>query len=137
MDICIKCNKLFERSEAQKIKGHRECKECISKVNRNQYKRRKELGLLPSYDERKRRRGSDALASDRERLKKYRKRPDVKLRACARAATAHAVKVGRLIKEPCNICGVEKVEAHHLDYLKPLEVEWYCLKHHRELHWLT
>ncbi len=45
-----------------------------------------------------------------------------------------ALKSGRLIKRPCKVCGNKKVEAHHEDYSKPLEVEWLCRKHHTELH---
>jgi len=46
-----------------------------------------------------------------------------------------ALKYGRLIKAPCERCGTtEKVEAHHDDYDKPLEVRWLCFTHHREHH---
>jgi hypothetical protein len=37
---------------------------------------------------------------------------------------------GFLIPEPCTICGALKVDAHHPDYSKPLEVVWLCRKHH-------
>ena len=50
----------------------------------------------------------------------------------ARHAVRHAVKVGKLIQEPC-YCGETKVEAHHSDYSKPLDVIWVCKKHHIEL----
>lgn len=38
------------------------------------------------------------------------------------------------IRKPCEVCGEIKVEAHHDDYSKPLEVKWLCIKHHKELH---
>jgi hypothetical protein len=31
-------------------------------------------------------------------------------------------------------CAVTKVEAHHPDYSKPLDVVWYCRVHHRRAH---
>lgn len=45
-----------------------------------------------------------------------------------------AIKRGKLVKKPCEICGAEKAEAHHDDYNKPLEVRWLCKKHHTEWH---
>lgn len=50
----------------------------------------------------------------------------------ARSAVRNAIKNGKLKKEPC-FCGEIKVEAHHSDYTKPLDVIWVCKKHHVEL----
>lgn len=51
----------------------------------------------------------------------------------ARTAVSNALRDGRLIKQPCEHCGAtEKVQAHHNDYSKPLDVEWLCFKCHRE-----
>ena len=52
----------------------------------------------------------------------------------ARTAVSNAVRDGRLKKMPCKVCGVERVEAHHEDYAKPLEVVWLCKKHHAAIH---
>src|SRR5215207_7580125 len=46
----------------------------------------------------------------------------------------YAITVGKLEKKPCQVCGNPKVDAHHEDYSKPLEVIWLCRKHHREIH---
>lgn len=40
-------------------------------------------------------------------------------------------RAGRLKSVPC-FCGETKSEAHHEDYSKPLDVVWFCKKHHRE-----
>jgi hypothetical protein len=45
-----------------------------------------------------------------------------------------AIKLGRVSKTNCELCGVEKVEAHHEDYSKPLEIRWLCHKHHMKRH---
>lgn len=42
-----------------------------------------------------------------------------------------ALRYGRLKKLPCQICGSKKVQGHHKDYNRPLEVVWLCLQHHR------
>lgn len=50
----------------------------------------------------------------------------------ARSQVGHALRRGELKKKPCH-CGEMKVEAHHIDYSKPLKVVWVCKKHHVEL----
>ena len=45
-----------------------------------------------------------------------------------------ALKSGKLKKEPCEVCGNEKVHAHHDDYFNPLIVKWLCPLHHKQLH---
>lgn len=51
----------------------------------------------------------------------------------ARNAVSNALRDGRLIKQPCKVCGDPNTEAHHKDYSKPLDVEWFCFKHHRSV----
>jgi hypothetical protein len=47
----------------------------------------------------------------------------------------HAIERYGFKKQPCLVCGVSKrVHAHHKDYSKPLDVDWYCPKHHKEIH---
>ncbi len=43
------------------------------------------------------------------------------------------IRTGRMIKQPCEICGA-RAEAHHEDYSKPLMVRWFCHKHHLRIH---
>jgi hypothetical protein len=52
----------------------------------------------------------------------------------AHALTHHAFKLGILVREPCEICGRKDSEAHHDDYLKPLEVRFLCRPHHFRFH---
>jgi hypothetical protein len=41
---------------------------------------------------------------------------------------------GKIERKPCEVCGDEKAQMHHEDYSKPLDVRWFCRKHHLELH---
>jgi len=52
----------------------------------------------------------------------------------AHVATRNAIRDGKLVCMPCEKCGAIKVDAHHDDYSKPLEVRWLCRKHHLEHH---
>ena len=52
----------------------------------------------------------------------------------ARQLAAQAKSRGELIPKPCAVCGDEKVEMHHFDYLIPLEVIWLCKPHHVAVH---
>jgi hypothetical protein len=67
----------------------------------------------------------DAAVFERDRLK-----------ARARSAVTYAIKMGRLVRPcMCSRCGGDdRIQAHHPDYSKPLDVEWLCLACHRTLH---
>ncbi len=41
---------------------------------------------------------------------------------------------GDIIKQPCEVCGDTKGNAHHDDYRKPLELRWLCRSHHTLFH---
>lgn len=50
----------------------------------------------------------------------------------AHQKVSNAIRRGKLLKENCEKCGSDNVEAHHDDYSKPLDVRWLCRKHHIE-----
>jgi len=52
----------------------------------------------------------------------------------ARAIAMAAIRSGKIVRLPCEVCGNPKSESHHDDYSKPLDVRFLCLKHHREFH---
>lgn len=62
---------------------------------------------------------------------KYAESNPVKRRA--QVAVCNAVRDGRLVRQPCEICG-STAQAHHDDYSKPLDVRWLCSTHHAEWH---
>jgi hypothetical protein len=75
-----------------------------------------------------------AAKYNREWRKKNPSSGEQKLRDNVRSKTYYEIKMGRLIRKPCEVCGELKVEAHHDDYHKAFEVRWLCAKHHREHH---
>lgn len=56
-----------------------------------------------------------------------------RLKANTRAYLNVYVKRGKIVKSPCAKCGELKVEAHHEDYAKPLEVIWLCRACHLQI----
>lgn len=56
-----------------------------------------------------------------------------RLRANARSYANVYQRRGLLVPEPC-ACGAVKVEKHHEDYSKPLQVSWVCRKCHLAEH---
>jgi ribosomal protein S27AE len=56
------------------------------------------------------------------------------LKRAAHIVVGNSVREGKLVKQPCEVCGKKKVQAHHDDYSKPLLVRWLCTKHHAEHH---
>jgi hypothetical protein len=136
-----KCPCGNERAEYSKAY----CRECLSKRS----KERREIFLLTreqkdKINERLRIRRAEnakqALDPNQEHVRLQYKlgsmlNHDAILKHRVRALTRTYIARGVLIKQPCEVCGTEeKIEAHHDDYMKPLDVRWLCRFHHREHH---
>lgn len=56
----------------------------------------------------------------------------------AHHAVSNAVRDGKLIKGPCELADEGgcrgRIQAHHDDYSKPLDVRWLCTGHHAAHH---
>jgi hypothetical protein len=59
--------------------------------------------------------------------------PEARLKANCRSYARAYVKRGLLKKAPCP-CGSRRVQMHHDDYTKPLQVRWRCRPCHLALH---
>jgi len=56
----------------------------------------------------------------------------------ARKVVYRAIRTGRLVRGPCERRRRKdgchgRIEGHHDDYERPLEVRWLCSKHHRQV----
>lgn len=73
------------------------------------------------------------LAANRHRQAIYDKGRD---RAKMRARKLLQVKIkrGTQTRLPCEVCGGQESEAHHVCYDLPYAVTWLCKEHHQEIH---
>lgn len=101
---------------------HRRAMEKIYRdrdVGRNEYNK---AYSLTDAGKIRRKIGSDA----------YKKRNPLK--RSAHIKLNNAIRLGFVTKMPCSVCQDAKSHGHHEDYSLPLEVIWYCRKHHLERH---
>lgn len=150
MKICKKCGVKAELSafpvDRSRPSGrHPYCSECnrkgVSKW-RDTYKKsdisawrkhereraRRFRATHPEYTATARKNRSGKIA---EEISEYRRRHPERLRA--QWAVSNALRRGKLKKQPCEVCGAKRVDAHHyLGYLPEhrLDVKWLCRMHH-------
>jgi hypothetical protein len=77
----------------------------------------------------------DTAVRWRVRVRAWKQRNPEKIKA--HSAVAWAVRRGKLVRQPCEVCGtVKSVHAHHEDYSASavLDVVWLCRAHHRQRH---
>ena len=68
-------------------------------------------------------------------LRRIKMNPEARAKEVTRILTRRAIAQGRLMRQPCEVCGsIERIDAHHDDYSKPLVIRWLCKKHHIEHH---
>lgn len=131
--MCFKCGEIKPLSEFYKHPetkdGHLgKCKDCTKLDVSGNY--RSNHDHYVAYE-----RERNAMPERRSKRLVYQnnKRKNQPEKYRARNAVGNAVRNGRLVRQPCAICGDQNTEAHHKDYSKPLDVEWLCFKHHREV----
>ncbi len=136
MKECFKCHQTLPLSEFYKHPKMSDgrlgkCKECTKRDARSV--RRAKIDYYRQYDVKRfhedPHRRQYQFAATKELEAKY---PD---RMKARTTTSNAIRDGRLVRQPCEVCGItDHIEAHHDDYSKPLDVRWLCRRHHNEHH---
>jgi hypothetical protein len=102
----------------------RTCKQANDRIYSRKYREDN-----PAWKKASNRRNIKGMA---EAVARWHKKNPEKLRA--HKLVRAAVVKGQLIRKPCYICKSDKVQGHHPDYSKPLEVIWLCSKHHKGLH---
>jgi hypothetical protein len=113
------------------------CKECRKRLVRNN--RKANIEYYREYD---RNRGNRQTPEYQAEYRKTERRKQVvkewqgrnKEKRAAHVAVGNAVRDGKLIKQPCEVCGKDNAQAHHDDYSKQLDVMWLCTEHHAERH---
>lgn len=133
---CKECGRTLPVSEFNKRRGNKDglqdrCRDCFSRYNKMRYaaNREKTKEAVRKYREEN---PGNCLET---RLKACKKNPT---RTNANRAIDTAIKAG-VIERPhiCSGCGCSdsehRIEAHHYDYSKPLDVIWLCTPCHRSM----
>ena len=134
MKHCVKCGINKQNSEfyhnknnADKLSG--KCKECYKEGVRENYRKNRDYYI--KYEKERRKKPEWKIVREKFRGKYEEKYPE---RLAAKIILNHAIETGKIKKQPCQICSAKRVEAHHEDYTKPLDVDWLCNMHHRQKH---
>ena len=146
MKNCFKCGEVKPITEFYKHSamgdGHLgKCKTCTKSDSEIRRKiKEKDIEWLEKEMERHREKSRSARSKPGFAVPK-RSRESIKIWQAANPEkreahnkVAAAIKSGRLVKKPCEVCGSEDSQAHHEDYSKPLQVMWLCSAHHAERH---
>lgn len=134
MKLCKGCGRVLDESSFAKNKNNRDglqdkCRACFSEYNRKRYASRRGELRAKIYDYRAANPGKVLEA----RLHTCKAKPT---KVNARRVVEAAVMCGAL-KRPtaCQACGCSnrehRIEAHHSDYRKPMDVIWLCTPCHR------
>lgn len=147
MKTCFKCLQNKEMSEFYTRPAMRDghlnkCKACCLEYSKSERLLKPEVLRVREWKRnQKAKRQSDKLAAaklanasqwKKDYTEQYRTSQPEK--HSAHKAVRKAVKSGVLLRTPCEVCGSTRVEGHHDDYRKPLDVRWLCKKHHAQVH---
>lgn len=127
MKACKRCFRVLSLDDFY-ASVTRVCKTCVKLRQRLLY--RKNRRVRKRYEKERETRADRKAQKARAQARHRRNNP---LKYKARTAVGNALRDGRLTRRPCAGCGTSKrVQAHHHDYSKPLDVIWLCFRCHRE-----
>lgn len=137
---CFKCDTEKPLSEFYKHKGMADgrlnkCKACARRDVR--LRRVKHPEETRAQDRAKHERYKEKRLLQQAAYRELKRRdPEWVNRRKANNAVANAIRDGRLVKpDKCEACSRGgRIEGHHADYSKPLEVDWLCPPCHRRVH---
>ncbi len=115
--FCYNCK------EVKEVQKDPFCRKCRNEKARE--KRKLDVKNKPNF----------RIEERKKHILKLENDPNYRFKKYVRGITYHAIKKGFLIPKPCEVCEKVKVDAHHDDYTKPLDVRWLCRYHHVEHHW--
>lgn len=132
---CSKCRQykpitLFYK-HAEMADGYlNKCKLCVKRGVKERYNNPIQKKKIIEYEKKRWQnpeRRKKALEYQRKRRNSF------KGKNRCRQVVNNALRDGRLIRLPCEVCNNPKSQAHHPDYRSPLKVNWLCRKHHLEI----
>ena len=106
------------------------CKECNKKDVRENYRLR--IDAKREYDRRRYQTPERKAYASRQHALYVQRNPQ---KAFAHRAVGNALRDGKITRQPCQVCkSTRRVQAHHHDYFRPLDVHWLCFVCHRREH---
>jgi ribosomal protein S27AE len=124
---CKSCGFIFPISEFYNQSA--KCKTCILRYQAKRRRSKKTRAAILAY-ENERNKTPERKAAALKALRQRRAKDPEKY--FARTWVGNALRDGRLQRQPCEVCGAAKAQAHHYDYKQYDQVRWLCFKCHRE-----
>ena len=121
---CKECRRAMVKANREKNAEYYKLYERSRSQNPDRVAARKAYSMTP-----------EGIKSASKSKVKWRARNAAK--AVAHSAVNNAIRDGRLSKpHSCESCGKSgcRIEGHHEDYSRPLDVRWLCSECHRDLH---
>jgi len=146
--VCTKCGQSKPLGEFYVDPRYRfgvrsRCKVCLAAENRDYDRRHPEVMRASSmrylqkdpdgFRERARQKYAANVEAVRAKVRERKLAEPEKWRA--RNAVSNGLRDGRILKpDECSVCGRSdlRIEAHHEDYMRPLDVTWLCSACHGE-----